>query len=444
MNASADVDQKFRDLAFELEAGQGPKFLIIVCDDATKKSHLKKALDQHLSETGRRMIYIAGNEAGDDLINMLSNRFRVEHPGGISWWDLDALDSLAAKRLFAQLNFHRDWLTKLNVPILVWTTPDQLDELINWAPDFWSRRGAVYYFSKRSLDDLLTKLFAKAGDANHDWTPEPALSDAFETILSSERELSRSLRDKTSFSLQSVDGFIRNIRDGASRLIEECKKGREIEVALWLWNFSHLDSVLQNMLDNLEPGQRSMLESLYTDRNEVLLHLSQQLMRILENYLAGLEENIRSNKRVSLVSRASSFAISEINKMAMALTNSVELPLSSDIEEFEEFFSNQLEKHSREPQENAFLIQAADDFESWLSGQTNTRPPFFSREEGILLRMLYSKQSGAAAVAEGLGITLNKATEKIRFLERKVRLYLGLPPRLPPTRHGSRQRRSTV
>ena len=439
MTQASDFDKTRRDLLFELDGERHPKFLILVCDDAIQRTELNAEIDDRLAQIGRQIIYVHAASLGNDLIGVLSEQFTTENLGALSLSGIDTLDYAAATRLFAQLNFHRDWLGKLDVPIIIWISTELLSQLVNIAPDFWSRRSAVYYFSGQPFDHLLARLFAQARDKGQKWIPEPALSDALEAILTSEKELATRLRDKSLFSLTNIDSLILGIKGGVYQLVEECNKGRQIEVALWLWNLTDLDNELQLMLDNLDSEQRSRFESLYTDRNEVLLHLSERLIELLKQYLETLEAHIRNKKRVSLVLRARRIAISEIRKMAEALISSVEISLSSDIEEFDEYYSGLLESSRLEPQGNTFLAQAADDLEGWLSGHSNRLPPFFTGEEATLLRLLYSNQTGNAAIANALGISVSKVTEKVRFLERKVRLYLGLPPRLKAKRRPSPQ-----
>src|SRR5208282_1141781 len=394
----------------------------------------------HLSNNGIQMIYVSADSLKRDLIRAVSNRTSSETVQAINIWGIDELDSTGIRQLFVQLNFHRDWLGKLNVPLVVWISTELLNQLTAVAPDFWSRRSAVYYFSERTFDDLLNRLFAKARDEGQKWAPEPVLSSAFETILSSEKQLGICLRNKKSFSITSIDNFIRKIRSGVFQLIEECREGRQIEVALWLWNLSNLDAALQEMLDNLHPERRNLFESLYTDRNEVLLSLSEKLIELLQDHLVALEEEIKHKKLVSVVSRVRATAVSKINRMALALASSVEIPLSSEIEEYEAYYSDLLERSRPEPKENTFLAQAAEDLESWLSGHANKCPSFFSTSEAKLLRFLYSDQLKATVIADRLGISPNMARQKVRYLERKVRLYLGLPPRLPSTRRSARRK----
>lgn len=422
-------DRQLKDLLFELGAARTPKFLIAVSANSNRESELRAVLNQRLVSLGKNITDIPGEFLQGDMLGVLADRSKSGVSDGISISNISQMEADDVHELFADLNFHRDWLAKLNLPIIIWISSSLLDQLIALAPDFWSRRSAVYYFDGGSISELLNKLFSQVQAEEKGWSPETTLSEAFEKILSCERELGRCLRDKKSFSLVKVDDVIREIRMGVSQLIEECEKGRQIEVALWFWNVSHLDLELQEMLDSLEPERRNRFESLYTDRNEALLHLSERVISVLRDYLAQLEDNIRNKKRVNLVSRARTIATMEINRMALALASTLEVSLSGledNEDEGEGVYWADVEEI-----EYSFLAKAAEDLESWLAGHSERYPPFFSKQEAQLLRLLYSRELGAGAIASELGMPQRKATEKIRFLERKVRLYLGLPERLP-------------
>jgi hypothetical protein len=422
-------DRQLKDLLFELGAARAPKFLIAVSANSNRESELRAALNQRLVSLGKNMIDIPAELLQGNMLGVFADRTRSGAIDGIGISNIGQLESANGRQLFADLNFHRDWLAKLNLPIIIWIPNPLLDQLITLAPDFWSRRSAVYYFDGGSISELLNKLFAGAQAEKKEWSPETALSEAFERILSCEKELGRCLRDKNSFSLVKVDDVIREIRMGVSQLIEECEKGRQIEVALWFWNVSHLDLELQKMLDSLEPETRNRFESLYTDRNEALLHLSERVISLLRDYLAQLEDDIRDKKRVNLVSRARAIATVEINRMALALASTLEVSLSR--------MEDQLDAGGGgywpevEEVEHSFLAKAAEDLESWLAGHSDRYPPFFSKQEAELLRLLYSRELGTSGIASELGMSQRKAADKVRFLERKVRLYLGLPERLP-------------
>jgi hypothetical protein len=432
-------DHNLNDLLFELVAVRTPKFLIAVCSNSDRESELRAALNQSLSSRGKHITDIPAESLKDNMLGVFSDRSRSGINDGISISNISNMDASDVRQLFAGLNFHRDWLAKLNLPIILWISTGLLNQLVKFAPDFWSRRSAVYYFDGGSISELLDKLFSRAKAEEKEWSLEPTLSDAFEKILSCEKELGRCLRDKKSFSLAKVDDLIREIRMGVSQLIEECEKGRQIEVALWFWTFSHLDSALQEMLDSLEPERRNRFEALYTDRNEALLHLSERMVSLLSDYLDQLEDNIRDKRRINLVLRARTIATMEINRMALTLASTLEIPLSR----------LGYEEDTREPYywivgeeiEYSFLAKAAADLESWLAGHSEEYPNFFSKQEAQLLKVLYSNRLGTSAIASELGISQRRATDKVRFLERKLRLYLGLPERLPkakialPPRH---------
>jgi hypothetical protein len=426
---SPSSDQQLNDLLFELAAARTPKFLIAVSSGSARESELKAALSKGLAKLGKLVTDISAELLPGNMLGVFADRAKSGVSDGISISDVGKMETADIHQLFADLNFHRDWLAKLNLPIITWISTELLDQLITLAPDFWSRRSAVYYFDGGSISELLKKLFSKARTDQKDWSPETALSEAFERVLSCEKELGRCLRDKKSFSLVKVDDVIREIRMGVSQLIEECEKGKQIEVALWFWNVSHLDLELQDMLDSLEPERRNRFEALYTDRNEALLHLSERVVSVLQEYLLQLEDNIRDKKRVSLVARARAIATMEINRMALLLASTLEVSLSR-LEDDEEVGGASYWVEAEEI-EHSFLARAAEDLESWLAGHTDKYPVFFSKQEAQLLRLLYTKELGTSAIASELGISPRKATEKVRFLERKMRLYLGLPDRLP-------------
>src|SRR5713226_5647985 len=190
MKASITIpDQQLQDLLFELSTGRSSKFLFAVCDDPQQTLSARRYIDQQLAELGKTVVYLSSETLKDNLLGILSEESKAGIADVIGIWGMDDLDADDAGRLFVQLNFHRDWLAKLKLPIVLWISSDLLNHLINVAPDFWSRRTSVYYLTKRSTADLLAKLFPRTGGSAPQWAPEPSLSDAFDRILSSEREL---------------------------------------------------------------------------------------------------------------------------------------------------------------------------------------------------------------------------------------------------------------
>jgi hypothetical protein len=208
-------------------------------------------------------------------------------------------------------------------------------------------------------------------------------------------------------------------------LVAECSRGRQIEVALWLWNLSHLDAQLQKILDALDPSQRSRYESLYTDRNEALLYLSKKLPDILKAYRGSLDESIKSKRRISLLARAREAATSQLARMARELSFRAEIPISLD-QDIETTFRDQF-GWVQSP-DSLFLEKAAHDLEEWLAGASNSGPSFLTSEEADLLKLLYQYPSNLKAVAKLAKAPVGKIKKKLKPLERKVALYLGVSP----------------
>lgn len=416
-----------RDILFEITEARATKLLIAVSSTPNRESSLRAEIKAMLARTGAHLVDISASELLSNMLTILSNRRDLDNNAGLSISGVGKLEGADIDRFFAELNFHRDWLAKLNLPIILWVPTNLIDRLIATAPDFWSRRSGVYYFDRGSISELLKKLFSRSHEDEKEWTPEPTLSKAFEKILSSEKELGRCLRDKKSFSLRKVDDVIREIQSGISQLIEECNKGKQIEVALWLWNFSQLDLRLQRMLDNLEPAMRNRFDSLYTDRNEALLHLSEKMVAILRDYLKELEENIRQKKQISLATRARLVAAVEIDRMASALASTKELSIEEVEEEDSPITATVPHLTPEEEVEHEFLARAADELEAWLAGFTHKYPEFFTQHEAEVLKLLYTSGLGTNELASRMGTSRQVMLREVLSLEKKLRLYLGLP-----------------
>ncbi len=419
-------DRKLRDLLFELEEAQGPRFLIVVCDDGERKRIIRDTLSEEMKGRGKKIDFVPVPEFKSNLLDLLLDQSQAGSVDAISLWDLDAISSSSLDHLLTELNFHRDALSTIRVPLLLCVSTPELDRLIRLTPDFWSRRSAVYYFTRPSAAELLSKLFSQPPVGADKWLADPAISDALKTIFSAERELAKCLQDRRSFSLARADELIKRINIGVERLITECQHGRRIEVALWLWDLSHLDYDLQKWLDVLDAAEKNLYEYLYTDRNEVVLYVSEKIINILKKYSRQLEDRIRAKRRVSLMALFRKVAITKLNAMADQLEVSARLAVPEadiDLNSFSSFETN-----VESPRDNVFRAEAADDLENWLAGHKHQRPEFFSEEEGKLLKFLYSESLRPKAIAERLGIPEKMVNRKLQYLERKVRLYLGVTP----------------
>lgn len=424
MRQNSSGGRNLDDLLFELLEDHAGKFLIIISNSAKQRRKLLANIESKLNGQEKYSELVSVSRARLNLFESIIEKSKAGTVDAISLINFDQLDSKSLGVVLRELNFRRDALVSLGVPILIWLSESGLSQLTSAAPDLWSRRSAVYYFSQSSPKTLLRRLFSRVSSETKKWTPEPILSDAFEAIFSSERELEKCLVHRKSFSLTKTDKLIRNIRSGVDRLASECRKGRQIEIALWLWNLNHLDEELQQFLDSLQTHQKHRYESLYTDRNEALLYLSKKLPQILRNYLGGLDESIRRKKPIKLLDRSRHVALNRIKKMAQALSASERetLSLTSD---FGESFASSDDEPGREAGENIFIQAAASDLEGWLAGITDLKSKYFTDEEGQLLRTLYQHSPPLSGIAQMLGIPEQRVQKKLSNLQRKVKAYLG-------------------
>ncbi len=431
MNLEKDVTKRLQDLLFELVAGGRAKFLIAICDGVRLRRKLQSEIDAELAKTGRHATKVSVSSTSENLFRVLVYQSRRETVNAIHLLGFERLPPAKQHRVFAELNFHRDALSTLGVPIVIWLSPKLLPKMITDAPDLWSRRGVVYHFSQTTAKSFLKVLFRQSPSESRQWKPEPILSEAFKKIFATERALDQCLKDRNSFSLTKADGLIAKIHAGVDSLVTECKHGRQIEVALWLWNLSHLDGELQEILDSLEPSQRIRYESLYTDRNEALLYLSKKLPDILRRYRDSLAANIKSKKRISLLRRSKEVAMSQLARMARELSSPAQMPLSFDTDSVS--YVGGIYPWTQAP-DAVLLERAARDLEEWLAGIIKAGPSFLSKEEGELLRLLYANPGSPRVVARLAKMSVAEVKQKLKVLERKVSLYLGVPPTPPDGR----------
>jgi hypothetical protein len=423
MNLEKDTAKQLQDLLFELVAGGRAKFLIVLCDGLRLRKNLQREIDAQLAKSGRRASRVSVSSLRESLYRVLVNQSRQKTVSAMHLLGFEKLNPVRQHRVFADLNFHRDALGTLGVPILIWLPAKILPKLITDAPDLWSRRGVVYHFSQTTTRSFLKNLFKQSLPESIKWKPEPVLSEAFKNIFATERALDQCLKDRNSFSLTKADSLIAKVHAGVETLVTECKHGRQIEVALWLWNLSHLDGELQGILDSLEPSQRIQYESLYTDRNEALLYLSKKLPDILRRYLDSLAANIKSKKRISLLRRSKDVAMSQLARMARELSSPAQLPLSFD----SDTEGTLVDRYSWVPSPETILLEkAARDLEEWLVGLVKTGPSFLSKEEGELLKLLYLNPGRPRLVARLAKMPTAEVKEKLKALQRKVSLYLGV------------------
>jgi hypothetical protein len=419
MTEQNPIAQKLRDLLFEIEGGKEAKFLLCVCDDRLDRRTVRRNLIRGLRRGKKTVVSISAKNAAGRLLNSFSSVRGSDTVDCIDLWGIPSMKPTAAERVYAELNFHRDALASLGLPLLVWLTSAQVQKLASTAPDFWSRRTAVYFFNKPSTKELLERLFAR--DKRGKGAPPSDVESALLEILGSEKKLSRCLRKSQHFSVEAADAQIKILESSLDHLIQQCKKGRQIEVALWLWNATHVERSLRFFVNGLkEPGMKDVYGYVYTDRSEVILYLAERMPEILAEYGKSVRKKVRQRKRANLVILFKDIAFDRMNEVL------------AEIEQHEERSVHTLPVWSYEILDDYAGVQVVGEssqetyeLESWLSGYSAKRPDYFSASEARMLKALYSESSDPEAIASDVGLSVKETTRRVAELEAKVRLYLA-------------------
>jgi len=434
MTEPKPIAQKLRDLLFEIEGGREAKFLLCVCDDRLERRNVRRSLIRELKQSKKRVVSISAKNAAGRLLNSFAPLRGRGEADCVDLWGIPSMGSSRAEQVFVELNFHRDTLASIGLPLLVWLTSPQVQKLASTAPDFWSRRTAVYFFSKPSTKHLLEKLFSRGRKGK---VARPSdVECAFGEILSAEKQLGKCLRKSQHFSVEAVDAQIKNLESNLGKLAQQCNEGRQIEVALWLWNTTHVERQLLYFVDALEPGAKDVYGYVYTDRSEVILYLAERMPQILADYGKSVRDRVRQRKRANLLILFRNAAFNRMNEVL------------SEIEKHERMSVHTLPVWSDETLDEAVDIegessQATYELESWLSGYSAKQPDYFSAAEARMLKALYSESSDPETIASEMGLSVTETKRHIATLEAKVRLYLAgerlnlSPPQTTSTRPSS-------
>jgi hypothetical protein len=411
MSNPIDSGEVLKQLELELDVGQGSRFLLAVCDDDDRAAGLRTTLDKHVAAEGRIAVHVMAPLTNKSLAEAILNETKSHRLGAVHLLQAKNLPAGSANKIFGELNFQRDTLSRFEVPIIVWLYSRQVSKLASRAPDFWSRRTAIFHFDSLSIDVLLKRIFT--GLPLTDNAGRDEISQALRELLSSERALNVCLSGPDNFSLSKADNMIQSLRNSAQKLSNECLIGKKIDVALWLWNASQMNEVLERQSGDIH----NLNIPAYLDRNELLLSLAGRTGELLQNYLQQLDGRIRNKRRVSIIDLFISYATNIWRSMIQAAKKDAMQTLSIEPYDIIEMGTN----ISTWP-EDIFRGNAAAHLESWLAGDIPRKPAIFSDEEADLLKYLYNDKEDRKAKPP---IPMSRVRELLPHLQTKVRLFLG-------------------
>lgn len=404
MTSQSHADEALREIEFEIQEGQGPRFLLAICDDDARAGMFRDTIDKELAVTGRESISISAGTFSGSLVDAVLNKSKSGRPIAVHLVQTDSSENGAADKLFGELNFQRDSVSKLGLALIIWLRGSQLPRLAARAPDLWSRRTAILYFDKSSIDALLERIFSTASKPKG--TRADEISIALRGILDAERDLNKCLSEKHNFSLSKADNLIRKLKTNIQRLLEQCQKGRQIDVTLSLWNASQLETFTESRT-RLMHGIDSDV-----DRGGLLLALAEKVDDLFKSYLTRLESVIRTHSELSLLELFARDGRSTWRQMVKRATD--EVMRQSPIERASETTNS----------ESFFEDHAAEYFELWLAGSIAAKPAIFSNEEAKLLKYLYRKGENPANPP----FPPKAISRMVPHLRKKVQMFLeGFP-----------------
>lgn len=411
----SDIEEiLLRDMLLEVADGGVSKILLAIAD--TERQHDLNVLlenNSHSENVRVKTIY-----ARDIPIRELVTFFSSAEVGSdaLSIIGISELNHQIRTALIHSLNFHRDAVLSLSVPIVIWLTSDDMYLITSKAVDLWSRRTAVYQFEPESAHQLIAKLFRNSPIPQETWKSKDALFECLETVLSKEGQLRECIKGTSELNPTRAKECQNTLLRNAEKLSQALSDGRQVELALWLWNVAGVAGMLRNWLAELDYSSRTTFEGMYADRNELLLVLAEKMPLILRRYKRDLHRALGRMKSASLIETFCDFADRELDKITSqlhALTQFASPEMFIDAEISGTAIQQEL---------------TAEDLEKWLSGQSSKRPRYLTAIEGDLLKSLYN-QTPVMQQAHQFGAGHEQVLLQIEALELKLRYVLGITSR---------------
>jgi len=154
-----NLDALLSDLLLEAADKSETKLLLVVArkDQQAGLQHRFKKLCK--AEEIRVAEIDAPKIPRNKLLSLLLENISNDRADVLSIVDISHESQERRLALYDALNFQRDAILKLRKPVLLWLTVEETFEIAQNAPDFWSRRTAVYHFDETSAKTLIAKLF---------------------------------------------------------------------------------------------------------------------------------------------------------------------------------------------------------------------------------------------------------------------------------------------
>lgn len=137
--------------------------------------------------------------------------------------------------------------------------------------------------------------------------------------------------------------------------------------------------MLQDFLLRLDIQERRSFESIYLDRNEVLLNLAEKMGLIVRRYRNLIQKGMGKRTKISILALYIQYA----NKHLRRITD--------ELASLKVYYSS-IEVQDEEPLSSSAIYSrlAAEELERWLTGETTSRPTYLTAHEGNVLKELYS------------------------------------------------------
>ena len=427
MTVKSSSDPTLKELIFELSDTGESKFCFAVCDDEELRREMTEVIAAELLQQGIQTTVFdyqsrTRNNRQIDIVEFLLSRLRASTRQIVIISGLARLNRRTLGRILSELNFKRDILIERRIPILFWVSDSLLRDIVSKAPDFWSRRSATFYFTRSPVKDLLARLFGKNERRSTANANNGRISSVLQKIFSAERELNLLLHSSKPPSPLVIDKLVREIKFAVQSLISECERNSSFLITYTLWKLTRVDQWLYHTFSRSTGDLHSKFREMYDERMDMILDVSNRIVRILKGYSTSLIELAAKRKEIQLLHYFDQFVSHQVERMYTRIERDVELEESTDPSDLEEMYAigHEIEEENR--------AAAVREIKKWLESEDTLRPALFSKEEENLLRLLYRGSRNVHEIAKMLEVSTRTVDKRIQNLKVKLWAFFGLNP----------------